>query len=95
MGIWRKPDGAPQFTGDRPGTGWEGVAICHRDGKKYWNGGGKHAFWNIPKNENNSGHPTGKPYRLLMFFVSDFTEQWVAYYAHLCERSEHQRGAPC
>jgi site-specific DNA-methyltransferase (adenine-specific) len=72
-GIWRKPDGAPQFTGDRPGTGWEAVAICHRPGKKTWNGGGRHAFWQFPKGENNSGHPTGKPISLYISFVKDFT----------------------
>lgn len=74
LGIWRKPDGAPQFTGDRPGTGWEAVAICHRKGKKRWNGGGKHAFWDWPKGQNDSGHPTGKPIGLLSDFVNDFTE---------------------
>ena len=74
LGIWRKPDGAPQFTGDRPGTGWEAVAICHRSGKKRWNGGGKHAFWSFPKGQNNSGHPTGKPLGLLSEFVTDFTD---------------------
>ena len=74
FGIWRKPDGAPQFTGDRPGTGWEAVAICHRPGSKRWNGGGKHAFWSFPKQENNSGHPTGKPVGLILSFIADFTE---------------------
>lgn len=74
FGIWRKADGAPQFTGDRPGTGWEGVAICHRAGKKKWNGGGKHGVWNHPKGENTSGHPSGKPIGLFMDFVSDFTD---------------------
>ena len=74
FGIWRKPDGAPQFTGDRPGTGWEAVAICHRPGKKRWNGGGHHAFWEYPKGQNNSGHPTGKPLGLFKDFVFDFTE---------------------
>jgi site-specific DNA-methyltransferase (adenine-specific) len=74
FGIWRKPDGAPQFTGDRPGTGWEGVAICHRQGKKRWNGGGKHAFWTVPKRSNVTGHPTGKPTGLFEAFVSDFTD---------------------
>jgi len=74
FGIWRKPDGAPQFTGDRPGMGWEAVAICHRAGKKRWNGGGKHAFWTHPKGENDSGHPTGKPLGLLSNFVGDFTD---------------------
>jgi site-specific DNA-methyltransferase (adenine-specific) len=74
FGIWRKPDGAPQFTGDRPGTGWEAIAICHRSGKKRWNGGGKHAFYNWAKGSNNSGHPTGKPIGLFSEFVRDFTD---------------------
>jgi len=75
FGIWRKPDGAPQFTGDRPGTGWEAIAICHKAGKKRWNGGGKHAFYNWPKGSNNSGHPTGKPIGLFSEFVNDFTDR--------------------
>ena len=74
FGIWRKPDGAPQFSGDRPGTGWEAVAICHRPGMKRWNGGGAHAFWTYPKGSNDSGHPTGKPLPLFSDFVRDFTD---------------------
>lgn len=74
LGIWRKPDGAPQFTGDRPGTGWEAVAICHGPGKKRWNGGGHHAFWTYPKGQNQTGHPTGKPLGLFARFVQDFTD---------------------
>ena len=74
FGIWRKPDGAPQFTGDRPGTGWEAIAICHRAGKKRWNGGGKHAVWTVAKAENATGHPTGKPLGLFSAFVEDFTD---------------------
>lgn len=75
FGIWRKPDGAPQFTGDRPGMGWEAVAICHRPGRKRWNGGGRHAVWTWPKGQNDSGHPTGKPLGLFMDFVKDFTDE--------------------
>lgn len=73
LGIWRKPDGAPQFTGDRPGTGWEAIAICHRPGRKRWNGGGAHAFWNIPK-AGQYGHPTEKPVALLKAWVAAFTD---------------------
>ncbi len=29
-GFWRRPDGAPQFTGDRPGQPGEGIAIMHK-----------------------------------------------------------------
>jgi site-specific DNA-methyltransferase (adenine-specific) len=72
FGVWRKPDGAPQFTGDRPGTGWEAVAICHRPGRKHWNGGGSHAFWNVPK-AGQYGHPTEKPVSLFSAWVRDFT----------------------
>lgn len=79
FGIWRKPNGAPQFTGDRPGTGWEAVAICHGRGRargganrKVWNGGGRHAFWEVPL-EHRKEHPTQKPVALYSFFVSDFT----------------------
>lgn len=74
LGIWRKRNGAPQFTGDRPGTGWEAVAVCHRPGKKHWNGGGRHAFWDIPKVQGQTGHPTEKPLELFAAFVQDFTD---------------------
>lgn len=73
LGIWHKPDGAPQFTGDRPGMGWEAVAVCHRPGRKRWNGGGRHAFWSVPK-AGQSGHPTEKPLALVGQWVRDFTD---------------------
>lgn len=74
LGIWRKPDGAPQFTGDRPGTGWEAVAVCHRKGRKRWNGGGRHAVWTVPKGRGD-GHPTQKPVELYAHFILDFTDE--------------------
>lgn len=73
FGIWRKPDGSPQFTGDRPGMGWEAVAICHRSGKKRWNGGGHHAFWSYGV-ARGTGHPTEKPLALYHKFVSQFSD---------------------
>lgn len=74
LGIWRKPDGAPQFTGDRPGMGWEAVAICHRAGRKRWNGGGRHGVWTVSK-AGGDGHPTQKPVGLLSEWVRDFTDE--------------------
>jgi site-specific DNA-methyltransferase (adenine-specific) len=73
FGIWHKPNGAPQFTGDRPGVGWEAVAILHREGKKHWNGGGHHAVWvcNIEQGE----HPTQKPLKLIADWVAKFTDE--------------------
>ena len=75
FGVWVKPNGAPQFTGDRPATGWEAVACLHRDvdGKMRWNNGGHHAVWTIPK--INGAHPTAKPMELLEAFVSEFTDE--------------------
>jgi hypothetical protein len=72
LGVWVKPNGAPQFTGDRPGTGWEAVAICHRPGRKRWNGGGHHATWRFCKTEGD--HPTQKPLDLVEAFVEQFSD---------------------
>lgn len=71
LGVWTKPNSAPQFSGDRPGSGWEAVAILHRSGKKHWNGGGRTAVWNIPKIHGE--HPTMKPQALLQRWIVDFT----------------------
>jgi len=72
LGIWHKPDGAPQFSGDRPGMGWEAIAILHRDGRKHWNGGGHHAVWTY--GVEHGEHPAQKPLHLLLDFVSKFTD---------------------
>ena len=71
-GVWVKPNGAPQFTGDRPGTGWEAVALLHRPGKKRWNGGGHHAVWTYAI--EHGAHPTQKPLPLIKRWVADFSE---------------------
>lgn len=81
-GVWLKPNGAPQFTGDRPGQGFESVAIAHAKGRKSWNGGGKHAVWShatekiVPPGGGSlkSEHPTTKPLDLVLELVSDFTD---------------------
>lgn len=73
MGVWVKPNGAPQFTGDRPGTGWEAVALFHRGGVKRWNGGGHHAVWTYPI--ETGLHPTQKPLGLISKWVKQFTDQ--------------------
>lgn len=72
LGVWTKRNAAPQFTGDRPGVGWEAIAILHREGKKHWNGGGHHAVWAC--NVEHGEHPTQKPLPLLMDWVAKFTD---------------------
>lgn len=73
-GIWVKPDGAPQFTGDRPATGWEAVAILHRvGGSMRWNGGGSRAVW-TENRAQNVAHPCEKPQALIRRWVALFTD---------------------
>jgi site-specific DNA-methyltransferase (adenine-specific) len=72
-GFWRRPDGCPQFTGDRPGQPGEGVAIMHRPGRKVWNGGGKHGFWTCGVERDDRKHETQKPVGLMVDIVRDFT----------------------
>ena len=72
-GVWVKPNGSPQFSGDRPGVGWEAVCILHTalGGRMKWNGGGNRAVWtcNIEQGE----HPTQKPVRLFGEWVRLFS----------------------
>lgn len=73
-GAWVKPNGTPQFTGDRPAQGWEAVAIFHAgvSGRMRWNGGGLPAVWTYLKVAGY--HPTGKPESLLLDWVRQFTD---------------------
>lgn len=69
----------PQFTGDRPATGFEAITICHPKGKKRWNGGGSHAVWSYPIVLNRSGndprlHTTQKPEPLMVELVRLFSD---------------------
>jgi site-specific DNA-methyltransferase (adenine-specific) len=73
FGIWVKPNGAPQFTGDRPATGWEGIAILHSNAEMRWNGGGSRAVWTYP-HPGGDLHPTQKPVELICKLVSLFSE---------------------
>ena len=72
LGVWIKRNSAPQFTGDRPGVGWEAIACLHRKGRKKWNGGGHHAVWDFPKTEGE--HPTQKPIALVLKWLEQFTD---------------------
>lgn len=78
VGVWIKPNGAPQFTGDRPGTGYESIVIAHRKGRKRWNGGGTHAVWTHPIATGSYGaervHATQKPLPLMLELIELFTE---------------------
>lgn len=46
--AWRKIGATPQFSGDRPAIGFETITIAHPRGRKRWNGGGRHGWWDVP-----------------------------------------------
>ena len=78
-GAWVKIGATPQFTGDRPAAGFEAITICHRNGRKKWNGGGTHAVWSHPIVLNRSHrdprlHTTQKPEPLMLELVQLFTD---------------------
>jgi site-specific DNA-methyltransferase (adenine-specific) len=88
FGVWLKHNGEPQFSGDRPGMGWEGVAILHRsgvdEGRMRWNGRGNHAVWRIWDTEairtvwdipkGGTKKKGGKPVQLYHEILQDFTD---------------------
>lgn len=78
-GAWIKLASTPQFTGDRPGTGFEALTIVHPKGRKVWNGGGSQGVWYAPVVQNSSRearvHTTQKPERLMRELVSLFSDE--------------------
>ena len=78
VGAWVKRGCTPQFTGDRPATGFEAIEIAHPRGRKRWNGGGRVALWEHAIVLNRHGaeryHTTQKPEPLMADLISEFTD---------------------
>lgn len=76
--VWVKPDGAPQFTGDRPGTGYECIEVLHAKGASRWNGGGTRGVFthncNSQTRKPDEDHQTPKPVPLMVELVDLFTD---------------------
>lgn len=76
--VWVKPDGQPQFTGDRPGMGYETIVTTHAAGRSKWNGGGKVGVFTFIKNvtgsQRSAFHPTEKPIALMRELTELFTD---------------------
>lgn len=73
--VWVKPDAMPQYSGDRPGMGYESIVVCHAPGKSRWNGGGRTGVF--VHNKNSGGkhwHETQKPLPLMLELVELFTD---------------------
>jgi site-specific DNA-methyltransferase (adenine-specific) len=79
-GTWIKIDATPQFTGDRPASGFEAITIAHPKGRKRWNGGGSHAVWSYPivisrkGSEEQRVHTAQKPLALISRLIWLFSE---------------------
>lgn len=74
VGAWIKVGGSPQFTGDRPGIGFEALEIAHQPGRKRWNAGGQHGLWSNNIEQGERIHKTQKPLPLMETLVRDFTD---------------------
>ncbi len=74
--LWVKPDGMPQYSGDRPGMGYETFVAMHHKGRSKWNGGGRHGVFVHNKGEGGGAneHPTTKPLKLMKDLVSLFSD---------------------
>ena len=72
---WIKPDGKPQYSGDRPGIGYESIVACHAPGRSTWNGGGSHGVFIVNKGgDPRTGHQTQKPLALMEVLVRLFSD---------------------
>jgi site-specific DNA-methyltransferase (adenine-specific) len=76
--VWVKPNGAPQFTGDRPGTGYECFEAMHAKGRSRWNGRGTRGVFTFNCNSQtrnpDEDHQTPKPLDLMLKLVELFTD---------------------
>jgi len=77
--VWIKPDGMPQYSGDRPAMGYESIVCCHAKGASRWNGGGRHGVFKCNKNPPGEDYPhlheTQKPLPLMLELVRLFTDE--------------------
>jgi site-specific DNA-methyltransferase (adenine-specific) len=75
--AWVKPDASPQFSGDRPGHGFESIILAHPVGKTRWNGGGHKGVFTHNRMDYDSGslHPTQKPLKLMRQLVQLFSDE--------------------
>jgi hypothetical protein len=73
--VWIKPDAMPQYSGDRPGMGYESIVCCHVKGRSKWNGGGRVGVFTHNKNSGGKHeHETQKPFSLMKELVFLFTD---------------------
>ena len=74
--VWVKPDGMPQWSGDRPGMGYETIASAWcGGGRSRWSGGGRTGVFTHNKRGTSAReHQTQKPDDLMDELVKLFTD---------------------
>ena len=74
--VWIKPDGMPQWSGDRPGMGYETIAAAWcSGGHSRWNGGGRTGvFAHNKRGTSTREHQTQKPDALMNDLIKLFTD---------------------
>jgi site-specific DNA-methyltransferase (adenine-specific) len=92
LGVWVKPNSAPQLTGDRPAHGWEAIAILHNPGAKSWNGGGERGVWTYNRVDAVL-HPTQKPLPLMTRLAKLFSNEGDTILDPYCGSGTTLRGA--
>lgn len=74
-GMWEKPDGSPQLTGDRPAQAHECIVALHPMTASRWNSGGKRGVWTHGVERDIPWHNTPKPVSLCRELITDFTDE--------------------
>lgn len=74
-GLWVRPNGVPQFSGDRPGQAAEGIAIMHSGRVRRWNNHGMPGLWAFNIVQGRRLHQTEKPIKLMRKLILDFTDE--------------------
>jgi hypothetical protein len=76
--AWVRQMPMPQFSGDRPASGFELISLFHPPGRKRWNGGGHAGVWYAKPAGRDAGeprvHPAQKPLALMRELVRLFSD---------------------
>lgn len=79
--TWWKPNGMPQFSGDRPAANYENMVVTHPPTRMEWNGGGSGSILTCrthsdSKRIGKQPHPTQKPLPLMEELVALFSNYY-------------------
>lgn len=80
--VWYKPGAAPQFNGKGPAQACEAIVVAHQPGRRHWNGGGRHGYFEHPPVRSRGDvdgwprvHETQKPIALMRELIELFSDK--------------------